>query len=476
MNDATTNETKKGGCVPLWQVAVLFIFLLASILVSTRMLGSSAHIPLLLATILAAFMALGSGYKYAELEEGMAESIKSAAQAILLMLIVGIVVGLWILGGIVPSMIYYGLQILSPSFFLVASLLMCSVISVMTGSSWTTIGTLGVALMGVGMGLGVPSAMTAGAIISGAYFGDKMSPLSETTNLAPAMAGTDVFSHVKHMAKTTLPSYVIAAILFTVLGLSFRDHTVDPATINSYLDCLKSTFTISPIMLIPPICVIFMVIMKVPAIPGMIAVAFLGSIFAGVFQGASMSQIFAAAYTGFRADTGIEAVNNLLNRGGLSSMLDTIALILIALSFAGVLDRSGMINEVCAAMLKRAKTERALLTAALLTTILCTFTTHAYVTMVVNGRMYRDEFKKRNLHPANLSRILEDGGTLCCPLCPWSSDGVYASATLGVATGSYWMYCFLNLINPIISLICCQTGWTIAHMSADDAEKDVVTL
>ena len=476
MNDATTNETKKGGCVPLWQVAVLFIFLLASILVSTRMLGSSAHIPLLLATILATFMALGSGYKYADLEEGMAESIKSAAQAILLMLIVGIVVGLWILGGIVPSMIYYGLQILSPSFFLVASLLMCSVISVMTGSSWTTIGTLGVALMGVGMGLGVPSAMTAGAIISGAYFGDKMSPLSETTNLAPAMAGTDVFSHVKHMAKTTLPAYVIAAILFTVLGLSFRDHTVDPATINSYLDCLKSTFTISPIMLIPPICVILMVIMKVPAIPGMIAVAFLGSIFAGVFQGASMSQIFAAAYTGFRADTGIEAVNNLLNRGGLSSMLDTIALILIALSFAGVLDRSGMINEVCAAMLKRAKTERALLTAALLTTILCTFTTHAYVTMVVNGRMYRDEFKKRNLHPANLSRILEDGGTLCCPLCPWSSDGVYASATLGVATGSYGMYCFLNLINPIISLICCQTGWTIAHMSADDAEKDVVTL
>ena len=239
MNDATTNETKKGGCVPLWQVAVLFIFLLASILVSTRMLGSSAHIPLLLATILATFMALGSGYKYADLEEGMAESIKSAAQAILLMLIVGIVVGLWILGGIVPSMIYYGLQILSPSFFLVASLLMCSVISVMTGSSWTTIGTLGVALMGVGMGLGVPSAMTAGAIISGAYFGDKMSPLSETTNLAPAMAGTDVFSHVKHMAKTTLPAYVIAAILFTVLGLSFRDHTVDPATMYCFLNLIN---------------------------------------------------------------------------------------------------------------------------------------------------------------------------------------------------------------------------------------------
>lgn len=469
-------EAKTESRVPLWQVIVLFVFLICSIIVSVQLFNESAHIPILLAAVLASIMAVRAGIKYSELEESMAECIKSAAQAILIMLIIGIVIGIWILAGIVPSMIYYGLELLSPSFFLVAALLMCSVVSIMTGSSWSTIGTIGVALIGVGIGHGVPASMTAGAIVSGAYFGDKMSPLSETTNLSPAMAGTDIFSHIKHMAKTTTPAYIISIIVFTILGLQFREGSVDASTVNSYLECLSANFNISPIMLLPPVCVVLIVLLKVPAIPGLLAVAGLGAVFAIVFQGASPASIVVAAHSGFKIETGDAVIDQLLNRGGLGSMLDTVALILIALAFAGILDRSGMIRTVIEVLLKKAKTDRGVLVSAMATVLFCIFTTQAYVAMVVPGRMYREEFRKRCLHPVNLSRILEDVGTLCCPLCPWSTDGVYITATLGVATGSYWMFCILNLVNPIISLFCSWTGLTIKHITPEQAEQDVISL
>lgn len=471
--NATTVDKRQ---VSFGKSIIVFLFVFASILLSTIVFGSSAHIPLTLSAALAAGIAVSCGFKWSEMEAGMSETIKASAPALLIMLIIGMIIGTWILGGIVPTMIYYGLKILNPGIFLVATCLICTIISTVTGSSWSTMGTVGVALMGVGIGLGVPNGMTAGAIISGAYFGDKMSPLSDTTNLAPAMAGTDIFSHIKHMMLTTGPSYVIAIILYAVLGIQFAGKAIDTATINQYLETLSTNFNITPWLFIPPLCVLLMVAFKVPAIPGLVGVAGLGAIFAGIFQKASISSMFAAAYTGFKIDTGVAVMDKLLNRGGLSSMLDTVALIMIALAFAGIVERTGMIQSIVDRILRVAKSDRALMTATIFTTIFTNFATGAqYVAIVLPGRMYRNIYRERGLHPKNLSRILEDVGTLCAPFCPWSTDGAFILGTLGVATGAYAPFMFLAIINPIISLIYAQTGFTIARIKPEDKDKEIIS-
>lgn len=470
--ESTTNKRE----VSFGKSMIVFIFVFASILLSTTVFSSTAHIPLVLSAALAALLCVNSGFTWAEMEEGISDAIKASAPALLIMLIIGMIIGTWILGGIVPAMIYYGLQILNPKIFLLATCLICSIVSMVTGSSWSTMGTVGVALMGVGIGLNIPTGMTAGAIISGAYFGDKMSPLSDTTNLAPAMVGTDIFTHIKHMTKTTAPSYLIAIVLYAILGLRFSGQAIDTATVKLYLDTLSSTFNISVWLLIPPLCVLLMVVFKVPAIPGLIGVAILGAIFAAIFQGATITDMLAAAYTGFRIDTGIAVMDRLLNRGGLSSMLDTVALIMIALSFAGIVESTGMIRSIVERILRVAKSDSSLLTATIFTTLFTNFATGAqYVAIVLPGRMYRDIYRERGLHPKNLSRILEDVGTLCAPFCPWSTDGAFILATLGVATSSYWPFCFLALINPIISLIYAQTGWTIERITPEQAKLPIIS-
>ena len=318
--------------------------------------------------------------------------------------------------------------------------------------------------------------MTCGAIISGAYFGDKMSPLSDTTNLAPAMAGTTVFTHIKHMVYTTTPSYIVALIIYAVMGFTVVGDSADMETIDLYLETLSANFNISPWMLIPPICVLLMVVFKVPAIPGLIGVAVLGGIFAAIFQGAHLSEILASTYTGVSMDTGVEAINKLLNRGGLSSMLDTIALILIALAFAGIVERTGMVHSIVEKILTVAKSDKALMTTAVFSTLFTNFATGAqYVALVLPGRMFRESFRERNLHPKNLSRILEDVGTLCAPFCPWSTDGAYILGTLGVATAQYAPFMFFAMLNPIMSLICIWTGWTIEYIDPARKDEEIIT-
>ena len=431
--------------------------------------------PLVIAAGVAAIVGVASGYSWSEMEEGMSETIKASAPAILIMLIIGMVIGTWILGGVVPTMIYYGLTWISPKIFLVTACLLCTLVSTFTGSSWSTMGTVGVALMGVGSGLGINPGMTCGAIISGAYFGDKMSPLSDTTNLAPAMAGTTVFSHIKHMVFTTTPSYIVAMIIYAVMGFTVVGDAADMETIDLYLETLGANFNISPVMLIPPICVLLMVVFKVPAIPGLIGVAVLGGIFAGIFQGADLTTILAATYTGVKIDTGVDVINTLLNRGGLSSMLDTIALILIALAFAGIVERTGMVHSIVEKILTVAKSDKALMTTAVFATLFTNFATGAqYVALVLPGRMFRESFRERNLHPKNLSRILEDVGTLCAPFCPWSTDGAYILGTLGVATAQYAPFMFFAMLNPIMSLICIWSGWTIQYMDPALKEQDII--
>ena len=471
-----SNTTLEKKPVSFGKSVAVFVFVFVSILSGIMAFGTSAHIPITISAAVAAAVGVTSGYKWKDMEEGMSETIKASAPALLIMLIIGMVVGTWMLGGVIPTMIYYGLTWLSPNIFLLASVLLCTMVSVFTGSSWTTMGTVGVALVGVGEALNVPLGMTVGAIISGAYFGDKMSPLSDTTNLAPAMAGTEVFSHIKHMVYTTTPSYIIALILYAVLGFTVvGNNSADLSTVNLYMDTLSSNFNISPVMLIPPLCVLLMVIFKVPAIPGLIGVAALGGIFAALFQGSSLSAILASTYTGVSMDTGVDAINRLVNRGGLSSMLDTVALILIALAFAGIVERTGMVHSIVEKILSHAKSDKAVMTTAVFATLFTNFATGAqYVALVLPGRMFRQTFRDRNLHPKNLSRILEDVGTLCAPFCPWSTDGAYILGTLGCATGAYAPFMFFAMLNPIMSLICIWTGWTIERIDDSQKEMDII--
>lgn len=281
------------------------------------------------------------GFKWAELEEGIIQTITMAVQAILILLIVGTLIGTWILSGVVPSMIYWGLNLLSPGIFLVATLLICSIVAVSTGSSWTTAGTVGIALLGIGETLGISAPVIAGAIISGAYFGDKMSPLSDTTNLAPAMAGANLFEHIRHMLYTTGPAYLISLILYAIIGMKYAGQSLDTAQIDLIQTTLMNHFqTLSPILLLAPVAVIVMVILKVPAL-ALLTGTLIGGAFAIVFQGADLGEVMSAMHYGYESHTGVLAVDELLTRGGLDSMLWTVSLVLCALSFGGVLEKPG---------------------------------------------------------------------------------------------------------------------------------------
>ncbi|MDD3148248.1 MAG: Na+/H+ antiporter NhaC, partial [Candidatus Riflebacteria bacterium] len=365
-----------------------------------------------------------------------------------------------------------GLKLISPGIFLVATCLICAIVALATGSSWTTAATVGIALIGVGSGLGIPVNMVAGAIISGAYFGDKMSPLSDTTNLAPAMAGAKLFDHIRHMAWTTGPSLVIACIIYAVLGMQYAGKELDTASINTILDTLGSSFTINPWLIIPPLMVIGMVVLKVPALPGLFGGVFVGAIFAAVFQGAGMTEIIKAAQSGFSSQTGVVAVDELLSRGGLESMMNTISLILIALSLGGVMESSGMLYAISMKILGFAKSTGSTVLATFFTCVFCNLAAgDQYLSIVIPGRIYKDIYRDKGLHPKNLSRCLEDFGTLTSPLVPWNTCGAFMATALGVHPFAYLPYAFLNLINPIVSIVYGYTGFSMEKLTPETLES-----
>jgi len=448
------------------------LFLVAALMATLMVWGGDPHMPILAATVVAALVAIRAGYKWQAIEEGILDTIRMSMQAILILAIVGSIIGTWILSGVVPTMIFYGLKILSPGIFLVATCLICSIVSLATGSSWTTAGTVGIALLGVGGGLGIPLPMVAGAIISGAYFGDKMSPLSDTTNLAPAMAGSNLFDHVRHMIFTTGPSLIIALILYGIIGMRYAGKELDVAGINELLGTLSQNFSINPLLLIPPILVIVMVVLKVPAIPGLIGGVVLGGIFAAIFQGADMGSIIDAAHYGYVSESGVAAVDELLSRGGLDSMMWTISLILIAMSFGGTLERTGILQVIAEKILSFAKSTGSLVLATVCT---CIFTNlvagDQYLSIVLPGRMYKPMWDAKGLHPKNLSRCLEDSGTLTSPLIPWNTCGAFMLSTLGVHPFAYLPYAFLNLINPVVSIFYGFTGITMEYLPKEEVQK-----
>jgi len=467
-----TNSRKEIG---LGISLIPILFLISTLFVIIFLYKQKAHIALLLATAVAVIVAVANKYPWREIQDGMVTAIQLAMGAILILMIIGTMISTWIMGGIVPSMIYYGLQLLSPGIFLVATLIICSIISLGTGSSWSTAGTVGVALIAVGKGLGIPVPMVAGAIISGAYFGDKMSPLSDTTNLAPAVSGTDVFTHIRHMIYTTTPGYVIALILYAILGFRFAGKNMNTGDIENMLATLKSNFDISIFMLIPPILIIVMVWKKIPPLPALFGGTVLGGLFAILFQSKSLSAVLNVAFSGFTADTGSKMVNELLSGGGLIAMMDTVALIICALCFGGVMERTGMLNTIAKSLLKRAKSTGSLVLTTVFSCIsMNIIAAEQYMAIVIPGRMFKPAFDARGLHPKNLSRCLEDSATLTSPLIPWNSCGAFMFATLGVSPFAYLPYAFMNLANPLISIFYGYTGITM-HKVDDEKEPESIS-
>ena len=414
----------------------------------------SPHIPMLIGVLIASLVALKIGYTWKFIENSMIKGISQAMQSIIILAIIGVLIGIWILAGVVPTMIYYGLMILKPSIFLVATVLITSITSLATGTSWGTAGTMGIALMGIASGLGIPAPVTAGAVLSGAYFGDKMSPLSDTTNLAPAMAGTDVFTHIKSMAKPTLIAYGLTLLIFGFLSAKYRGASADLSNVNIIANGLKETFTISPVLLLAPLVVIISIAKKLPAVPGIALGIIIAAILGPIYQGINFGDILSAGLNGYVSNTGLEAVDQLLTTGGLNNMMSSISLTIIAMMFGGIAEETGILEAIVKKFLHKVQSVVGLVISTILT---CVFTNASmpeqYISIVVPGRMFKNEYKERNLDPTLLSSTLESGGTVTSAMIPWNTCGTYMSTVLGVSTVHYLPFLFFNLLIPLVQVI-----------------------
>ena len=439
-------------------------------------LGGANQLALLLSAAIAAVMGLKSGTSWKFILKGVCNSIASTTPAIIILLLIGSLAGTWLISGIVPTMIYYGLQILNPKIFLVAAAIICAIVSLASGSSWSTIATVGIALLGIGNALDISNGLIAGAIISGAYFGDKMSPLSDTTNLAPAMAGTDLFTHIRYMMYTTIPSFLISLLIFLFIGLSM-DNTQNSDDITNMLMAIESSFNISPWLFLVPLIVLLLIMKKVPALPVLFAGTLLGGFFAIIFQPHLIEELsgidsnfFQASYVSvinaMGSETSIstsnEMINDLLSSGGMYGMLNTIWLIICAMCFGGVMEASGALKKISQSIIQYAENTGSVIATTACTCLFFNITaSDQYLSIVVTGRMYVDTFKDKGLAPENLSRTLEDSGTVTSVLVPWNTCGATQSAALGVATMTYLPFCFFNIISPLMTILYAYLGFKI---------------
>lgn len=476
--------------ISLWGALIPVFALILMLAVNVGIFGGDAldgsnQFVLLLGAAVAAAVGFYFKYSYTDMIREVARNISSVSESILILLMVGALAGTWMMSGIIPTMIYYGLEILHPSIFLAASLVICSIISVATGSSWTTSATVGIALIGIAKALGISPAMTAGAILSGAYFGDKMSPLSDTTNLAPAMAGTDLFTHIRYMTITTVPSVSIALIIFIIIGLNLNVTGV--ASPEEILTAVKSSFVVSPWLFIVPALVILLIIRKTPPLIALLAGTIFGAIAALIAQPDVILQIagareldFTSAYYGLMQTisvetsitTGNEAMDDLFTAGGMAGMLSTVWLILCAMVFGGIMDAIGALKRISSALLNMFHTTFGLFASTATSCIVLNATaSDQYLSLVVAGKMFSEAYKEKDLAPENLSRTLEDSGTVTSVLFPWNTCGAYHSGVLGVSTGHYFMYAFFNYLSPIVTLTVAGLGIKIRTLAQARGKK-----
>ena len=453
-------ETK--GKMTSGRAMIILLASAACILLGALVIKSPTVVNLIIAGLVASFLAMMWGVKWDTIQEDILDFARRMFPAILILIFVGMLVGSWIQAGTVPIMIYYGLKVLTPKFFLVIACIICSLMSVMTGTSWGTVATVGVALMGVAQGLGVPQSWTAGAVLVGALFGDKMSPMSDTTVLAPAVSGVEVIDHIKYMLYTTVPSYIISLVVFFIVGLKFGDGSVETEQYNLIISTLESTFNFNPILIVPPIVVLVMIFKKVPILPSFAVGIALGVVFAMIFQGSSLVDVLTALNKGYTQTTDVAMVDSMIKRGGISSMLSSVAIVIAAATFGAPLKSAGVIDFVVEKIVKVATNQRNVL--------LCSYGFHMlliliiggyYTTFSIAGPVLQPLYDKYGLDKANLSRCLEDTGTTFSPLVPWCSNGVYFTTTLGVAYSAYAFttpMCYLCLVFALIYII---TGFKI---------------
>tara|TARA_B100001109_G_scaffold214425_1_gene183109 strand:+ start:2582 stop:4015 length:1434 start_codon:yes stop_codon:yes gene_type:complete len=450
---------------------IIFLIILLSINVSIfgdDSLSGSIQIVLILSSAVASIIAFKLGYTWLDIQKGIIKSINSSLPSILILFLVGSLAGSWLLSGVVPAFIYYGIQILNAKIFLFAACAICIVVSMATGSSWTTSATIGIALIGIGRALDISDGLVAGAILSGAYFGDKMSPLSDTTNLAPAMAGSDLISHIKYLSLTTVPSIIISLVIFIVLGFNISDSIgLNNAEVIS--STIKEKFYISPVLFIVPLTVIILIYKKIKAVPALFVGVILGSVFALIFQSglvldvsnsetntwkALFSGTMISLYGSISINTSNPLVTDLLSSSGMFGMLDTIWLVICAMIFGGVMEKAGFLKQITSIILNKIKSSGSLISSTAGTCIFFNLTaSDQYLSIVVPGKMYASIYKEKGLAPENLSRTLEDGGTVTSVLVPWNTCGAYHASVLNVATLTYLPFCFFNLISPIMTIL-----------------------
>jgi len=469
------------------------IFALASttslLALSVYLFGSdssagASQIALVIGAITSVLIGVKNGFSWKILEESIIKGIAVALPAILILFSVGSLIGAWMLSGTVPTMIYYGLMLLDPAVFYPATCVICAITAVSIGSSWTVAGTLGIGLVAVAATLGLSVEITAGAIISGAYFGDKMSPLSDSTNLAPAVTGVDLFTHIRHMVWTTAPSITLAVIIFAFISWFFPAAEGD-ANLEENMSILQQTFDINLVLLLPVVLVVYLSVKKIPAVAAILSGALLGSILAIIYQPDAVRAlagsgdmgavilvkgIWIALFDGYVANTGNATLDNLLSRGGMSSMLHTVWLITAAMAYGSAMEKTGILGRMADWLLSVGNSTGALIASTAATCLgMNILAGDQYISIVLPGRMYKAEFEKRGLDAKNLSRVLEDTGTITSPLVPWNTCGAYMAATLGVPTLAYLPFCFFNLINPVVTIIYGFTNFKIVPIDSLDS-------
>lgn len=459
---------------------ILMLFYNVFFVFGDNALNGSNQFILLLGAAVAAIVGFFKKTSYSQMLNEVSENLKSTTGALLILLMVGALSGTWLVSGIIPTMIYYGLQLLNPTFFLVATVIICAIISIATGSSWTTSATVGIALIGIGETLGISLGMTAGAVLSGAYFGDKMSPLSDTTNLAPAMAGAELFTHIKYMAITTVPTFIITLLLFFIIGLNIE--VSGTPNVSDKLEAINNAFNISPWLMLVPLAVVVLIVKKTPPLVALLAGTLLAALTSVLAQPQILMSIaetdsynFETAYKGvmqsITVETAVETtsadLNDLFSSGGMQGMLNTIWLIICAMVFGGVMDAIGALSRISKTLLSLATSTFGLFASTVASCLALNVTaSDQYLALVIPGKMFKKAYKDKGLAPENLSRTLEDSGTVTSVLVPWNTCGAFQSSVLGVSVADYFLYAFFNWISPFMTLLIAGLSFKIKQLKS----------
>ncbi len=423
---------------------------------------------LIAAAAVSGILALRLGYTYKEMEEGIVHSISKGMPAMMVVIVVGMLIGTWMASGAIPMMIFYGLKIISPTLYLVTACVVCSIISVVTGTSYGTAGTVGVAFIGIAQGLGIPLSHAAGAIVAGSYFGDKLSPFSDTTNLAPIAAGSNLFDHIKHMLWTTTPAWLIGLVFYYFMGRGVQG-SLESEQMTQIMETIPATFRFSVVLLLPPVITLYAAISKKPTIPGMVVSSVVAMILAMIYQGVGVTDAVDAMVHGYTSATGMPLVDTLLTKGGMLNMMDVTLIALCAFAFAGITQKAGMLDVLLQHMTRFANTTGRLIAATSASSIaVAVMTGSSFLTLLIPGELFAPAFKKMGLAAKNLSRTLEDSGTVIVPIVPWSIAGVYMAGTLGVPTTEYAPFAFMCYLGVFFALLYGFTGFAIAPKVRDD--------